>query len=183
MSAHRWCWFAVLGTAPSGGMVGAPAGALASARARRLDGEEVGLLVAWPPGERPVETAARIDGRAIDPAGPRMAVSWADAGARHVLYDDPAVVAAMQAVLAQPWPAFVSTLAADASHLAGALTGAPPELVEAWPGWWSTDAFAGVLPAQRMLVEAGLFTSVPRPAGPVHQRYGGAPWPRDGFEA
>lgn len=174
MSAHRWCWL-VLTDAP-------PAQALASAAARTLDGAAVGVLAAWPPGSRPAEDAVRVDGRAIDPSGPAMAVSWADAAGRHVLYDDPAVVAATQAVLAQPWPAFVSTLAADASHIAGALTGATPELVAAWPGWWSTDPFARVLPARRLLVDGGFFTAVPRPAGPVHQRYGGAPWPRDGFD-
>lgn len=174
MSGHRWCWFALVDEPP--------AEALASAAACTLGGGAVGVLAAWPPGDRPVPGAARIDGRAISPDGRPMAVSWADAGGRHVLYDDPAVVAAIQAVLAQPWPAFVSTLAADASHLAGALTGVPPALVEAWPGWWSTDPFARVLPVRRLLVDEGLLRAVPRPAGPVHQRYGGAPWPRDGFE-
>ena len=168
MSADRWCWFARLDEVP--------ADALAAARARTFDGEDIGVLVAWAPGERPVPFAARVDRRVVDPDGPAMAVSWADAGSRHVLYDDPAVVAATQRVLAGPWPPFVSTLAADSSHLAGTLTGAAPGVVTDWPGWWETDPFARILEpeAAARRVPASSRRPSPVPQGPVHQRYGGA---------
>jgi hypothetical protein len=95
-----------------------------------------------------------------------------------VIFDDPAVVRAVQRVLERPPAAFVSTLASDAVHFAGAVTG----IEQPWPGWWDDDPFAAIFPARRLMVDEGMFGRTPLPAGPVHQRYGGAPWPVDRFE-
>jgi len=165
-----WCWFALVDEAP--------AGALNTAGARDLDGTGVGVLAAWPAGERPRPDAARADARILDPDGPRMAVSLVlpPPGVK-ILFDDPTVVGAVKAALAGPAPDFRSTLSLDPSHFGGAVSG----LAQPWPGWWSDDPFARVFAARQLWVDAGMFGRVPPPAGPVHQRYGPTPWPVEGF--
>lgn len=168
-----WCWF--------GPVEDRPEDALAAAGAHDLENGSTSLLAAWPAGRERPEGAHRIDRRVIDPDGPAMAVSLALAGARPVLYDDPAVIAATRAALDGPPPAFRSTLSRDAAHIAGAVSGVPAALADAWPGWWDDDPFLRVFPRRRLLVDPGLFGPAHPPPGPVHQRYGGAPWPVAGF--
>lgn len=167
---ESWCWLGVVDEPP--------AGTIASARAvDTADGEQL-LVAAWSSPRRQVPGAARVDRRVVGAGGPPMAVSLALApsGVR-VLFDDPTVVRATQAVMEQPWPAFVSTLALDAAHIAGAVTGVEADVADLWPDWWSSDPFARLFPARRLRVPAGCFRPVDPPCGPVHQRYGGAPWP------
>lgn len=171
---ERWCWLGFVDVPPEG--------ALASADAFDADGEPAGLLAAWPAEQRRQPGASRVDLRVVDPEGPAMAVSLALApqGVR-VLFDDPAVVAATRAVLALPSPAFVSTLVRDAAHIAGAVTGIEADVARRWPGWFATDPFARVFPSRFLRLGPGLFGRVDAPVGPVHQRYGGLPWPVAGF--
>lgn len=165
-----WCWFGAVNDPPEGTF----ASALAVDAA---DGEPL-PLAAWSSSRRQRPGAARADRRIVGPGGPAMAVSLALAPpGERVAFDDPAVVRALQSVLEQPWPAFVSTLARDQAHLAGAVTGIEADRAEAWPGWWSLDPFARILPTRRLLVPTGFLRRVDPPCGPVHQRYGGAPWP------
>ncbi len=165
--SERWCWLGFVDVPPEG--------ALAAA-----DTDE-GTLAAWPAEGRRQSGAVRVAAHVVDPAGPAMAVSWAQAprGVR-VLFDDPAVVAATRAALGRR-AAFVSTMVRDASAIAGAVTGIEADVADRWPGWFSDDPFARVFPARRLRVGPGLFGRVPPPAGPVHQRYGGLPWPVAGF--
>lgn len=167
-----WCW---LGFAD-----GPVSGALAAAEAADLDDGAVRTMVAWPAGARRPPGADRVDGRVIDSEGPRMAVSLTLAP-DGVAYDDPAVIAATRAALDGPAPALLSTLSRDPVHIAGALRGVVPSLAEAWPGWWEDDPFLRVFSQRRLLVGPGLFGPADPPPGPVHQRYGGAPWPVAGF--
>lgn len=173
--AQRWCWFGFVDVPP--------VGALASADAYTAeDGEPAGLLAAWPAAQRRQPGASRLDLRVVDADGPPMAVSLAVAPAGlRVLFDDPAVVAATRAVLARPSPAFVSTLVRDAAHIAGAVTGIEADVARRWPAWFDDDPFARIFPARRLRVGPGLFGRVAAPVGPVHQRYGGLPWPVAGF--
>lgn len=129
---------------------------------------------------KPERTAVRVDPSVIadgvrPTVGPPLAVSLVlpPRGARP-LFDDPAVVGAMKAVLRDPAPLF-STLVEGSTNWAGSITGigAP----EVWPGWWDDDPFARLGPRHRLLVPAGLLAPTPLPAGPGHQRHAGAPWP------
>ena len=63
----------------------------------------------------------------------------------------------------------LSTFAVDASRFAGALTLARE------PHWFGSDPFARLFPGT--VVPSDLFCEVPPPAGPVIERYAGAPWP------
>ena len=92
------------------------------------------------------------------------------------LFDDPAVVGAMRAVLRDPGrvPLF-STLVDGATDWAGSVSGADPALVGR--DWWAEDPFARLGPQHRLLVPAGVLCPRPLPPGPCHQRHAGAPWP------
>lgn len=174
MTAERWCWLGPVGAVPDG--------AIAAAEAVDLGGGPTVLLAAWPATQRRRPGAGQVDRRVIAADGPAMAVSYATPGRGvRVLFDDPAVVAATRAALTAPGRAFVSTLVQDAAHIAGAVTGIEASTADGYPDWWAEDPFARVFPARRMLVRAGLFRRVPPPVGPVHQRYGGVPWPVAGF--
>jgi hypothetical protein len=63
----------------------------------------------------------------------------------------------------------LSTFALDASRCAGAVT------VARTPDRFGDDPFARLFPGT--VVASDLFCEVPPPAGPVIERYAGAPWP------
>ena len=168
-----WCWLARVEEPP--------ARAAASARVRDRAGDDAGLLAVWTGRAQPVRHALRMDARLLDPAGRAAVVSLvlAPAGVR-LAFDDPVVQQARRAILAgPPWRA-VTTLLSDASHFDGSVvvTGADG----AAAARLAADPFARIFPAVVLHVGAGLFGSVPPPAGPVIERYGSAePWPRDRF--
>jgi hypothetical protein len=122
----------------------------------------------------------RADPRIFDPAG---AAAWVSlvvvpAGLRPP-FDDLAVQQARRRVLAGPAPDAVSTLLADDSRFAGAITirrGDDARTLLA------DDPFARVHPARVVFVEAGVFGVAPPPSGPTIERHGSArPWPWDRF--
>jgi hypothetical protein len=67
----------------------------------------------------------------------------------------------------------LSTLALDASRYGGAIT------VARSPDRFADDPFARLFAGT--VVRTGLFCGVPPPAGPVIERYAGAPWPGGRF--
>jgi hypothetical protein len=90
------------------------------------------------------------------------------------LFDDPAVVDAMRAVLRDPGRSAVfSTLVDGSTQWAGSISATPSPTA----AWWGGDPFARLGPQHRLLVPAGVLRPVPLPAGPGHQRRAGAPWP------
>jgi hypothetical protein len=95
-------------------------------------------------------------------------------------FDDLAIQQARRRVLADPPPDAVSTLLADDSRFAGAITvrrGDDARLLLA------DDPFGRIHPARVVHVEAGVFGTVPPPTGPTIERHGSArPWPWDRFE-
>jgi hypothetical protein len=125
---------------------------------------------------KPHRTAVRVEPSLVGD-GPALAVSLVlpPRGTRP-LFDDPAVVGAMRAVLRDPErvPLF-STLVDGATDWAGSLSGTDPARVDA--SWWAEDPFARLGPQHRLLVPAGVLRPRPLPAGPGHQRHAGAPWP------
>ena len=141
-------------------------------------GSAVGYLLLTVGRAKPHRTAVRLEAGLIED-GPALAVSLVlpPRGAR-LLFDDPAVVHAMRAVLRDPdrTPLF-STLVDGATHWAGAVSGADPARVAGRPAWWAEDPFARLGPQHRLLVPAGVLRPRPLPAGPGHQRHAGAPWP------
>lgn len=127
------------------------------------------------PDRGAVRVAPEVLGAGASGEGPALAVSLVlpPRGTRP-LFDDPAVVGAMQAVLRDPGRSVLfSTLVDGSTQWAGAIsaTTAPT------PGWWDGDPFARLGPQHRLLVPAGVLRPVPLPAGPSHQRHAGAPWP------
>jgi hypothetical protein len=139
------------------------------------------LLVTLGPA-RPHETAVRLEPSLVGD-GPPLAVSVVlpPRGTR-LLFDDPAVVGAMQAVLRDPGRApLFSTLVEGATRWAGSVSGADPEAVAGFPAWWVEDPFARLGPQHRLRVPAGVLLPRPLPAGPGHQRHAGAPWPWGAF--
>jgi hypothetical protein len=162
-----WCWLALVDEPPMG--------ACASAVATR-SGDPVGLLAAWPAGRKPTAGAVRADARIVDPLGDPATVSLVLVPRdRAPLFDDPAVSAAMRAVLVGPPPDAVSTLVRDSSHFAGAVT------VRRDGRFVRDDPFARVAHAEALDVGRGLFGRVPPVPGPAIQRYSGKPWPAAGF--
>jgi hypothetical protein len=165
------CWLAL--TADE------PAGAAAAAHATTPAGTPDGWLAAWAQGRAPRPGALRADPRLVDPAGAPATVSLvlAPPGVR-LPFDDLAVQAARRRVLAgAPFDA-VSTLLADASHFAGAITVARGAQV----AWLAHEPFARLFAPLVLRVGAGVLGRVPAPAGPVIERYGSArPWPWDRF--
>ena len=69
----------------------------------------------------------------------------------------------------------ISTLAVDASRFGGAIT------VVREPSRLGSDPFTRLF--EGTVVEADLFCPVTPPPGPVIERYAGAPWPAEGFDA
>jgi hypothetical protein len=130
-----------------------------------------------PPGRR-----LRVDARCLE--GEPVAGAWAHVCAlpgddARVPYDMPEVQQARRDALAWWIPmlgdAFVclTTLALDAVHFAGAIT------VARTPDAFADDPFARIFPGT--VVRTGLFSEVGPPAGPVIERYSGAPWPGGRF--
>jgi hypothetical protein len=141
------------------------------------DGSPAGHLLLWVGRVTPHRTAVRIE-PSLFGDGPPLAVSLVlpPRGAR-LLFDDPAVVGAMKAVLRDAGRLSVfSTLVDGSTHCAGAVSGADPARAADDPGWWD-DPFARLGPRHRLLLPAGLLRPRPLPAGPGHQRHAGAPWP------
>jgi hypothetical protein len=127
------------------------------------------------PDRDAVRIAPEVIGAGVVSEGKALAVSLVlpPRGTRP-LFDDPAVVDAMRAVLRDPGrTALFSTLVDGSTQWAGAVsaTAAPT------PGWWRGDPFARLGPQHRLLVPAGVLRPVPLPAGPGHQRHAGTPWP------
>lgn len=167
-----WCWFALC-----------PAGrddALASAAIETLDGEPVGVLVAWPAdaGALP-ENTAKIDARAIDPHGPAGTASLVlPRRGGWLPFDDPAVSQAMRTALLLPPVEVLSTLVVGNDRFVGALTAVHDQR----PDRLRDDPFATVFPSRLVHVAAGLLGRMPAPVGPTIQRYGADnPWPWDRF--
>lgn len=166
-----WAWFA-FGAEPTGT-------SLASAPAWSVDGRSVGFLTAWSAEvEQPTPTAAKIDSRAIDPAGGSGWVSLAIAPPGLFLaFDDPAVAHATRTVLAMAPADVFSTLVEGDDRCRGALTAMHGE-----PGRLGYDPFANLFPAVVLRVGPGILGNMPAPVGPSIQRCGGAnPWPWDRF--
>jgi hypothetical protein len=94
-------------------------------------------------------------------------------------FDDLAVQQARRRVLAEPPPDAVSTLLADDSRFAGAVTVRRGDDARAL---LADDPFARIHPARIVHVEAGIFGTALPPTGPTIERHGSAqPWPWDRF--
>jgi len=150
----------------------------------RPDGTGAGFLLLTRGRRRPDPAAARIEPVLIGD-GPRLAVSLVlPPRERRPLFDDPAVVGAMRAVLRDPGRApLFSTLVDGATHWAGSVSGVDARRAEGRPVWWDEDPFARLGPQHRLLVPAGVLLPLPLPVGPGHQRRAGAPWPWGHFPA
>jgi hypothetical protein len=161
---------------------GRPGDADLAAPLRAPGGQPAGWLAAWVRPSKPVRDARRIDPRVLDAAGPPTWISLLlPARALWPLFDDAAVIRARQAVLAdaQP-PDAVTTMVADSSRFAGALTarrgpGAAERLRD--------DPFARVLPARVLQLGGGLVGTGPPLGGPVTERRAGEPWPWNRWSA
>jgi hypothetical protein len=131
---------------------------------------------------RPHPTAVRVEPSLVGD-GPPLAVSLVlPPRDSRLLFDDPAVVGAMKAVLADPGRApLFSTLVDGATHWAGSVSGTGPEKAGGRSAWWAEDPFARLGPQHRLRVPAGVLVPRPLPAGPGHQRHAGAPWPWGAF--
>lgn len=168
MSELAWCWLARV---PS-----RPADCLAAA-ALSSNGEGVGWLATWQSGRKPVADAVRADARIVDAAGAAAAVSLVLLHRdRSPLFDDPAVSGALRAVLSGTPPDAVSTFVRDSSHFSGAVT-----IRREGRALLRDDPFRRLGHAEMLDVGPGLFGVVAPVAGPVIQRYSGAPWPAAGF--
>jgi len=94
-------------------------------------------------------------------------------------YDEPEVQQVRRDALAWWIPMLgddlvcLSTFALDESRCAGAVT------VTTDPGRFDQDPFARLFPGT--IVRADFFSRVAPPAGPVIERYSGAPWPAGSF--
>lgn len=165
-----WCWLALREDRPTDAEL--------CAQVCELDGSSAGFLAAWPATVDQPGGAAKVDGRALDPAGSTAELSLVLAPPGLALpFDDPAVAQAIRRVLALPPADFVSTLLLGDSRFVGAVTGSRSE-----PGRLDGDPFAVIFPARRLRVAAGLFGRMPAPTGPVGQRYGSdQPWPWERF--
>lgn len=166
-----WAWLALVDEHPEG--------ADASAVARTLAGERVGVLAAWRRRAKPVSHAWRVDARIVDHGGAsaRLSLVLPPPGIR-LAFDDVAIQQARrELLLGEPFDA-VTTLLRDDSHFEGSLLVARGEAVARL----GEDPFARVFPARVLHVGAELLGRVPWPAGPVIERYGSAqPWPADRF--
>jgi hypothetical protein len=147
------------------------------------DGTAAGHLLVTVGRAKPHRTAVRVEPSLVGD-GPALAVSLVlpPRGVRP-LFDDPAVVGAMRAVLRDPGrTTLFSTLVDGPTQWAGSISGADPRRVADRPAWWAEDPFARLGLQHRLLVPAGVLCPRPLPAGPGHQRHAGAPWPWGAFE-
>ena len=145
-------------------------------------GAPAGWLAVWVSPPKPVRDARRIDPRVVDPGGATAWISllvpprdmWPP-------FDDGAVIRARQVLLADPEPPdAITTMVADASHFAGALTARRgPDAARRL----RDDPFARVLPAQILQLAGGLIGTGAPLAGPVTERRAGEPWPWDRWSA
>ena len=161
-------WLALLAAAEPGTV------AVTDAR----DGTAAGHLLVTVGRAKPHRTAVRVEPTLVGD-GPALAVSLVlpPRGARP-LFDDPAVVGAMRAVLREPGrTTLLSTLVDGPTQWAGSISGADPCRVADRLAWWAEDPFARLGPQHRLLVLAGVLCPRPLPPGPGHQRHAGAPWP------
>jgi hypothetical protein len=122
----------------------------------------------------------RADPRIFDPAGEAAWVSLIVVPeALRPPFDDLAIQQARRRVLAEPPPDAVSTLLADDSRFAGAITVRRGDQARAL---LADDPFARIHPARIVAVQAGIFGVAPPPTGPTIERHGSArPWPWDRF--
>lgn len=168
-----WLWLALTEGRPGG------PGLRATAPVRDPAGRPAGHIAAWDGASAPPVRAVKVDARAVDPAGAAGRMSLVLLPWRlRMPFDDLAVQQARRQVLAGPRRRVVSTLVRGDSIFAGAITvpvdGEPAGLVD--------DPFARIAPAEALLVGEGFLGSMPAPAGPVIERYGGGqPWPWDRF--
>lgn len=165
----RWAWLALRDELPADAWAAALVG---------VNGEPVGYLVAWDAGRTKPEGAAKVDARAVNPAGLSgwASLVWAP---DHVTlpFDDPAVSETIRSVLALPAAAVFSTLSVGDDRFVGALTACSER-----DGRLHNDPFTRLFPARLVAVGPGLLGATPALPGPVMQRYGGAsPWPCDTF--
>jgi hypothetical protein len=138
------------------------------------DGAPAGHLLLAVRRGKPDRDAVRIAPEVVGP-GPALAVSLVlpPRGTRP-LFDDPAVVGAMRAVLRDPGrTAVFSTLVDGATRWAGSVSATRDPTRE----WWGSDPFARLGAPHRLLVPPGVLWPIALPVGPGHQRHSGAPWP------
>lgn len=141
-----------------------------------LDGE--GVHLDRGPGRRVGVDRRCVEGRPVRGAYAHLC-ALTDPEAR-VPYDQPEVQQARRDALAWWVPMLgedlvcLSTLSVDAVHCAGAVT------VTRAPRSFADDPFARLFPGR--VVRTDLFCPVAPPAGPVLERYAGAPWPGGMFE-
>lgn len=171
---HDWTWV-LLGPEPA-------EGARVTGALRTPGGEPAVHLSVVRGRRRPSADALRIDPGVVAEDGPAWAVSLVvpAVGARP-LFDDPAVIGATRAAMAEAGAvAFTSSLVADPTRWAGAISGVAPATAAGWPGWYDRDPFRRIAPGRSLLLDAGVLRAAPL-AGPGTQRYAGAPWPHRGF--
>ena len=124
----------------------------------------------------------RVDARCL--SGDPVTGAWAHVCAlpdrdSALRYDEPEVQGARRSALAWWIPLLgdslvcMTTIALDASRCGGAIT------VARDPDRFASDPFARIFPGT--VVRTDLFCEVPPPAGPVIERYSGAPWPAGRF--
>lgn len=152
-------------------------------RARATEGgQRVGWLCAWRGTARPHRAALRVDERllAADGLACRVSLVLLPGNGRPIA-DDPIAIQARRAVLRDGRLPAVSILTDDPVHLAGAITLArtdrPEELLAL-----ADDPFARVGHARQLDIGAGVLGWIPLTAGPVVERYAGAPWPSDNWQ-
>lgn len=167
-----WAWFTLCPDPP--------AGTMATAAVFTSNGDAAGFLAAWSPDADHPPTAAKIDGRAIDPLGkPGWASLVLAPEGLFLPFDDLAVSASLRRILVMPPAAVFSTLLVGDDRLVGALT-AEHELT----GRLNHDPFVNLFPALMLRVGGGILGTMPAPAGPTIQRYGADnPWPWDRFSS
>jgi hypothetical protein len=167
-----WHWLALCSQPPGD--------AFAIGELHTLGSDPAGFIAAWHADRRRPPGALGVDVRAIDPSGGAGWISLAlvPTGVR-ILFDDPAVSWALQAVLAGPPVRAMSTLTADSAAIGGALTAydACPSVHQ------SDDPFARLFPNRVLHVGPGFIGSMHPPTGPGIQRYSGSPWPWSAFDA
>jgi hypothetical protein len=129
------------------------------------------------PGRRLRIDARCVGGEKVPNAYAHVCARVDDAAA--LRYDEPEVQQARRDALEWWIPMLgddlvcISTFALDESRCAGAVT------VATDPRRFDYDPFARLFPGTT--VRTGLFSRVTPPAGPVIERYSGAPWPAGSF--
>ncbi|MDQ3576540.1 MAG: hypothetical protein M3443_02845 [Actinomycetota bacterium] len=141
--------------------------------------QDAGWLCAWQSSGRPHAAALRVDERLLAADGPacRISLVLLPEHARPIA-DDPTAIQARRAVLGDGRITAVSVLTHDPVHLAGAIAvarlGCPAELLAL-----SDNPFARLGPARLLEIGSGVLGWAALTAGPVVERYLGAPWPYD----